>query len=74
MTSDGNSSIPVNQVRDGDVIDLIDGQSTHDLPLAVIRFMLEGAPGSTITLSVVRPFKPDPDKYRSFLASNSKGA
>ncbi len=49
-------------LRDGDVIDLIDGQSTHDLPLAVIRFMLEGKPGSAVTLSVVRPFKPDPDK------------
>jgi carboxyl-terminal processing protease len=41
---------------------LIDGQSTHDLPLAVFRFMLEGKPGTTVTLSVVRPFKPDPDK------------
>jgi len=50
------------RLRDGDVIDLIGDQSTHDLPLAVIRFMLEGKPGSTVTLSVVRPFKPDPDK------------
>jgi carboxyl-terminal processing protease len=49
-------------LRDGDVIDLIGDQSTHDLPLAVIRFMLEGKPGSTISISVVRPFKPDPDK------------
>ncbi len=49
-------------LRDGDVIDLVDGQSTHDLPLAVLRFMLTGKPGTTVTLSVVRPFKPDPDK------------
>ena len=49
-------------LRDGDVIDLIGGQSTHDLPLAVVRFMLEGKPGTTVTISVVRPFKPDPDK------------
>ena len=49
-------------LRDGDVIDLVDGQSTHDLPLALIRFMLSGKPGSTVTLSVVRPFKSDPDK------------
>ena len=49
-------------LRDGDVIDLISGQSTHDLPLALIRFMLTGKPGTTITISVVRPFKPDPDK------------
>ncbi len=49
-------------LRDGDVIDLIGDQSTHELPLAVIRFMLEGKPGTTVTISVVRPFKPDPDK------------
>ncbi|MGD0155388.1 MAG: S41 family peptidase [Terracidiphilus sp.] len=49
-------------MRDGDVIDLINGQSTHDLPLAIVRFMLTGKPGSTVTVSVVRPFKPDPDK------------
>jgi carboxyl-terminal processing protease len=49
-------------MRDGDVIELIGDQSTHDLSLAVIRFMLEGKPGSTVTISVVRPFKPDPDK------------
>ena len=38
-------------MRDGDVIDLIDGQSTHDLPLAIVRFMLTGKPGTTVTLS-----------------------
>jgi carboxyl-terminal processing protease len=49
-------------LRDGDVIDLIEGQSTHDLPLALVRFMLDGKPGTTVTVTVVRPFKPDPDK------------
>ena len=49
-------------LRDGDVIDLIEGQSTHDLPIAVVRFMLEGKPGTQVTISIVRPFKPDPDK------------
>jgi carboxyl-terminal processing protease len=49
-------------LHDGDVIDLIADQSTHDLPLAVIRFLLEGKPGTSLTISVVRPFKPDPDK------------
>jgi carboxyl-terminal processing protease len=49
-------------LRDGDVIDLLDGQSTHDLPLALIRFMLTGKSGTSVTLTVVRPFKPDPDK------------
>ena len=49
-------------LRDGDVIELIGDQSTHDLPLAVIRLMLEGEPGTAVTISIVRPFKPDPDK------------
>jgi carboxyl-terminal processing protease len=49
-------------LRDGDVIELIGDQSTHDLSLAVIRFMLEGKPATPVTISVVRPFKPDPDK------------
>jgi carboxyl-terminal processing protease len=63
-------------LRDGDVIDLIEGQSTHDLPLALVRFMLEGKPGTTVTITVVRPFKPDPDKItltRSVLATPALG-
>jgi len=48
--------------NDGDVIESIGAQSTRELSLAVIRLMLEGKPGSTITLSVVRPNKPDPEK------------
>ena len=63
-------------LRDGDVIDLIEGQSTHDIPLALVRFMLEGKPGSTVTITVVRPFKPDPDKItltRSVLATPALG-
>lgn len=47
---------------DGDVIESIGAQSTRELSLAVIRLMLDGKPGSTIALSVVRPAKPDPDK------------
>lgn len=49
-------------LADGDVVESIDGQSTHELPLAVIRMMLEGKSGSTVQISVVRPMKPDPDK------------
>jgi carboxyl-terminal processing protease len=49
-------------LHDGDVIDLIEGQSTHELPLALVRFMLAGKPGTTVTVSVVRPFKSEPDK------------
>jgi carboxyl-terminal processing protease len=49
-------------VSDGDVIESIGNQSTRELSLAVIRLMLEGKPGSTVALSVVRPLKPDPEK------------
>jgi carboxyl-terminal processing protease len=47
---------------DGDVIESIEGQSTHNLSPVVIRLMLDGKPGSTVTLTVIRPFKSDPDK------------
>jgi len=49
-------------LSDGDVIESIGEQSTRELSLAVIRLMLEGKPGTTVTLSVVRPRKADPDK------------
>ncbi|MGD0345386.1 MAG: S41 family peptidase [Terracidiphilus sp.] len=65
-----------NHLRDGDVIDLIEGQSTHDIPLALVRFMLEGKSGTTVSFSVVRPFKPDPDKItltRTVLATPALG-
>jgi carboxyl-terminal processing protease len=47
---------------DGDVIESIGEQSTRELSLAVIRLLLEGKPGTQLTLSVVRPRKSDPDK------------
>ena len=50
------------QLADGDVIESIGGQSTRELSLAVIRLMLEGKPGTTVEISVIRPLKPDPDK------------
>ena len=49
-------------LADGDVIESIGDTSTRELSLAVIRMMLEGKAGSTVTISVVRPRKPDPDK------------
>jgi carboxyl-terminal processing protease len=47
---------------DGDVIESIGDESTRELSLAVIRMMLEGKAGTTVTVSLVRPRKPDPDK------------
>lgn len=49
-------------LSDGDVIESIGEQSTRELSPAVIRLMLDGKPGTTLTLSVVRPRKADPDK------------
>ncbi|MGD0733270.1 MAG: S41 family peptidase [Terracidiphilus sp.] len=64
-------------LADGDVIESIGEQSTRELSLAVIRLLLEGKPGSTLTLSVVRPRKPDPDKVtltRSIIAPAALGS
>jgi carboxyl-terminal processing protease len=49
-------------LADGDVIESIGDQSTREMSLAIVRMLLEGKPGSTLTISVVRPRKPDPDK------------
>jgi carboxyl-terminal processing protease len=49
-------------IADGDVIESIGDQSTRELSLAVIRLMLEGKPGTQVTISLVRPRKSDPDK------------
>jgi carboxyl-terminal processing protease len=49
-------------LSDGDVIESIGEQSTRELSLAVIRLLLEGKPGASVTLSVVRPRKPEPEK------------
>jgi carboxyl-terminal processing protease len=47
---------------DGDIIEAIDGHDTRDIPLAMIQKMLEGQPGTEVSVSVVRQGKPDPDK------------
>jgi len=49
-------------IGDGDIIESIGGQSTREMSLPVIRLLLEGKPGTTLTLSVVRPRKSEPDK------------
>ena len=47
---------------DGDVIEAIGDHSTRELSLAMIRLLMEGKPGSALTLSVIRPRKSEPDK------------
>ncbi len=49
-------------LTDGDIIEAIGTQDTRDISLAMIGQLLEGAPGSELTLAVVRPAKATPDK------------
>jgi carboxyl-terminal processing protease len=49
-------------VVDGDIIEAIDGHDTRDIPFALIQKMLEGQPGTEVTVSVVRAPKPEPEK------------
>ncbi len=62
VSVDHGSPADREHLSDGDVIESIGDTSTRELSLAVIRLMLEGKAGSNVTLSVVRPRKPDPDK------------
>ena len=49
-------------LADGDILEAIEGQDTRNISLAMIQRMLEGTPGSTLTVGVVRPGKAEPDK------------
>jgi carboxyl-terminal processing protease len=49
-------------LNDGDIIEAIGPADTRDISLAMIQLLLEGAPGTDLTLSVVRPRKSAPDK------------
>jgi carboxyl-terminal processing protease len=49
-------------IENSDIIESIEGKSTHDMSLAEIRGLLTGEVGSTITVAVVRPRKAEPQK------------
>ena len=49
-------------LSDGDIIESIAGKDTRDLSLAMIQLLLEGQPGSTLEIGVIRPQKVEPDK------------
>jgi carboxyl-terminal processing protease len=49
-------------LTDGDIIEAIGPQDTRDLSLAMIQLLLEGQPGSELTISVIRPRKTAPEK------------
>src|SRR5260370_8258452 len=47
-------------VDNSDIIESIEGKSTHDMSLAEIHSLLTGETGSTITVAVVRPRLAEP--------------
>ena len=47
----------------GDIIDSIDGQSTREMSLAEVNFKLQGAPGSSVKLSIIRERASDPKEF-----------
>jgi carboxyl-terminal processing protease len=49
-------------ITDGDIIESIGDTSTYQMSLAVTRMLLEGQPGTPVTISVIRPRKTEPDK------------
>ncbi len=49
-------------INNGDIIESIEGKSTREMSLAEIRGVLSGEPGSTISVSVVRPRRAAPQK------------
>ena len=49
-------------LADGDILEAIGTQDTRELSLAIIQILLDGQPGSQLTLAVVRPRKAEPDK------------
>jgi len=49
-------------VENSDIIESIEGKTTHDMSLAEIHGLLSGEIGSTITVGVVRPRRAEPQK------------
>jgi carboxyl-terminal processing protease len=49
-------------LNDGDILEAIGDQDTRDLSLAMIQMLLEGAPNTELTVSVVRPRRQTPEK------------
>ena len=49
-------------LQDTDILESIEGKSTREMSLARIHSLLSGDPGSTVTLSVVRARRAEPEK------------
>ncbi len=61
-------------LNDGDIIESIGSTSTRDVPPAMVQLMLEGQPGTQVTLSVIRPQSATPEKITLTRAAVSLGA
>jgi carboxyl-terminal processing protease len=48
-------------IEDGDLIEAIGGESTREMSVAMIRLLLEGKPGTTVSFELVRRGKSQPD-------------
>jgi carboxyl-terminal processing protease len=49
-------------LNSGDIIETVEGLSTHDLSLAAVKNHLVGAPGSRLELTIIRTRKIEPQK------------
>jgi len=49
-------------LNDGDIIEAIGDKDTRDISLAMIQLLLQGPPGSELTVAVIRPRKAEPEK------------
>jgi carboxyl-terminal processing protease len=49
-------------IEDGDLIESIAGQPTGEMSVAMIRLLLEGKPGTTVSFQLVRRMKPEPEE------------
>jgi len=49
-------------IENSDILESIEGKSTHDMSLAEIHSVVLGETGSTLTVSVVRPRRAEPQK------------
>jgi carboxyl-terminal processing protease len=49
-------------LENGDIIEALEGKSTHEMSLAEINAMLSGQPGSNVTFAVVRARRAEPQK------------
>jgi carboxyl-terminal processing protease len=52
-------------IKDGDIIESIGGKTTRQMSLAMIRLLLEGKPGTSVTFGLIRPGgSPDPQEIK----------